>query len=129
MSINTENVHLTPYLAKHKIVNRVSLEEILQDFKSLEDLASANEELMNETTEEPENKVLKSEYKMYLQIQDFRRPKMQESHSSGSKYRKLNKSYSLQEMKEMGLEVKSPRRGSLHQKFDHHAVILSEFIL
>lgn len=130
MSINTKNNHLTPYLVKHPgLTSRISFEEILQDFKSLEDLASGVEFDSHKIDQNEDNITLKTEYQRYLQIQDFRRPKMQENQGTGSKFNHLNRSYSMQEMKTIGLELKPFRRGSSQQKFQDKELILSEFIL
>lgn len=122
MSIETKHPHL-PSLVKRRYSSRVSVEEILADFKSLEDLGHSN----ISTTEDYETPV-RENYKKYLQLRDFRRFRSYECQDIGSKFRKLNKSYSLQEMKEAGFELKSERYGP-QQKFQDHSLILSEFIL
>lgn len=101
----------------------MSFEEIVEDFKSLENL-SATIETMRPSNE---NYIVEQEYKQFLQLQDYRRPKFQEN-CSGGKFRKLNRSYSLQEMRDNGLQVKPNRRLS-QQKNSDHALILSEFIM
>lgn len=133
MSISTQHTHLTPYLVKHRVTNvlpsnRISFEEILQDFNSLEDLAITVD--LEGNGNHTENKPLTSEYEKFVQMQDFRRPKMQENNSAyDSKYRKLNRSYSMHEMRKMGVELESLKRRSSQYKFQDHTFILSEFIL
>lgn len=123
MSIETKHLHL-PSLVKRHNSSRVSVEEILADFKSLEDLGHNN---TSSTTEDYEIPV-RENYKKYLQLRDFRRLHSYDCQDVGSKFRKLNRSYSLQEIKEAGLELKSERKGP-HQKYQDHSLILSEFIL
>lgn len=124
MSIKIEHPHLTPLVKRHSS-SRVSVEEILADFKSLEDLGHSN---ISSTTEDYETPV-RANYKKYLQLRDFRRFRSYECQNIGSKFRKLNKSYSLQEMKEAGFELKSERMEQKQQKLQDHSLILSEFIL
>lgn len=123
MSIETKHLHL-PSLVKRHNSSRVSVEEILADFKSLEDLGHSN---TSSTTEDYETPV-RENYKKYLQLRDFRRFRSYECQDMGSKFRKLNRSYSLQEIKEAGLELKSERKGP-QQKYQDQSLILSEFIL
>lgn len=123
MSIETKHPHQPPLMKRHNS-SRVSVEEILADFKSLEDFEHSN---MSSTTEDYETPV-RENYKKYLQLCDYRRFRSYECQDMGNKFRKLNKSYSFQEMKEAGFELKSERKGPL-QKFQDHSLILSEFIL
>lgn len=110
---------------KHRIRSRVSLTEILDDFKSLEDLANSLD-IFAQRKEEEDND--KNSYKGYLQLKDFRRPKLQECVNIGCKFIKLNRSYSLQEMRENGLQLTSTV-GKLQSNTQTHSFILSEFIL
>lgn len=123
MSIETKHTHL-PSLVKRHNTSRVSVEEILEDFKSLEDIEHGN---VPSTAEDDEISV-RANYKKYLQLHDFRRFRSYECQDIGNKFRKLNNSYSLQEMKEEGFELKSECKGP-QQKFQDHSLILSEYIL
>lgn len=122
MSIETKHPRL-PYLVKRNSTSCVSVEEILADFKSLEDLEHSNIPSI-ESDETP----VRANYKKYLQLQDFRRFRSYECQDIGSKFRKFNKSYSLQEMKEGGLELKTEHKGP-QQKLQDHSLILSEYLL
>lgn len=107
------------------------MEEIIEDFKSLEDLAKSLEviETTSSDNEETHNTKECEKIKDYnLQLQDFRRPKLQE-YQSNNKYKKLNRSYSLKEMREHGLQVLSVTDSASQQKIINHPLILSEFIL
>lgn len=126
MSIDTKH-HLTPYSNKHNLSTRISFEEILKDFESLEDLAATVELPNSQVGIEPETFV-KEDCGKYLHLQDFRRPKVQERQSV-NKFCKLNKVYSLKEIKENGLQLKSISKVTSQQKTFPQSLILSEFIL
>lgn len=111
--------------------SRISFEEILDDFKSLEDLAS-NVTFTNghkETENDPEvmNTGMKDE--AYLQLQDFRRPKPNEPKNCSNRFRKMNRSYSMREFKKQGFQLKSLQRKDSQQKIVNSSFLLSEFIL
>lgn len=106
---------------KHKILNVYSLEKILEDFKSLEDESSHLEN--NHTFPQKVELNNVKEFKQCFQLQDFRRPKFQIIEN------KLNRSYSLNEIKEHGLQLKSISKASTQQKSLDHSILLSEFIL
>jgi hypothetical protein len=131
MSINSHHDHISPALAKPSVSSRIILQEVLSDFQSLDDLASVTENDIHENDLKTDKTVdeLESEYNKFLQITDFRRPKLQENQNCGTKFRKLNRSYSLQEIKEKGFELKTVRRGGSQQKYQDNALILSEFIM
>lgn len=108
----------------------MSYEEILDDFKSLENLAATMENV--DLTENDNNNTVEGDQKYkkysYLQLQDYRRPKFHESLVENIN-RKFNRSYTLQEMKDEGLEVTPMSRRTSQQKFSDNALLLSEFIL
>lgn len=113
MIIKTNHPHVS---SSNNNISCTTLVDIDNDFKSLEEL---------DVDVEIEN-VRKAEHDKYLQMQDYRRPKLQEGHRI-STYR-LNRSYSLKEMKQTGFQLKSEANSS-QQKFPHHQIILSEFII
>ncbi|KAJ2944771.1 hypothetical protein O0L34_g1660 [Tuta absoluta] len=129
LSIDTPHVPSKPSTSRHP--SNISVQEIISDFKSLDDLDS---------TAEPESSycggsktssmdVVTSSYKKYLHLQDYRRLKSFENPQSGTKFKKLNRTYSLQEMKEHGLQLQPSRKKPCHQKSIDQALILSEFIM
>lgn len=125
MSIDTKHHHPIFIIPRHLATSACSFDEILADFKLLENLAATVDLEISNT--EIEEKLVRPDYKKYMQLHDYRRLKSQES-NVGNKFRKLNRSYSLQEMKENGVELEpSSRRDSLQQKLNY--TILSEFIL
>lgn len=128
MTIETNRNSHTPFSIKHNIQSRVSFKEILDEFKSLEDLANTLDDNMSICGVEKDKEV-KQDYKRYLQLQDFRRPKLQECAMQGSnKFVKMNRSYSLQEIKEKGLQI-TPTTRLMQSNTQNHTLILSEFIL
>lgn len=115
-------------LGKDHVLNSLSVDEIIAEFKSLEDVV--DERNSNITKNQNYDKdVSLTPSRNELQMHDFRRPKLQEYTRVGNKFRKLNRVYSMDEMRKHGIELKSVRRGSLQQKHSEHVVILSEFIL
>lgn len=100
-------------------------EEIIEEFKSLENLDS-------ELIDEKEFNVVEKECDKFMQLNDYRRPKYQEQTAPCiSKFRKLNKSHTMQEMRKKDLELKliaMDKRMSKHRISDH-GLILTEFIL
>lgn len=122
MSIDTKHIYI-PRLVHRHVSSPASLHEILADFKSLEDLAVIETESKDDEDDLPRNN-----YKTYLQIHDYRRPKAQENYTV-TKFRKLNRSYSMQELKEKGVQMQPLKRGYSQPKCSGHALILSEFIL
>lgn len=125
MSISTNHSHSAPYLAKSKIKSRVSLEEILDDFKSLENLA-ATVHLQNHM-ESGKNET--KEDMAFLQLQDFRRPKLQEAQNSTNKLNKLNRSYTMYEIRTHGFELKTLQKEDFYHKMPSKSFLLSEYIL
>ncbi|KAH9636656.1 hypothetical protein HF086_003474 [Spodoptera exigua] len=96
MTINTRQSHVkTPSI--HRKFSK-SLDDIMKEFESLKDVVVESKSVNR-------NNRMKVEYGEYLQIQDYRRPKLQEANRMTTF--KFNRSYSLKEMKQQGFELKS----------------------
>lgn len=128
MSIETKHVQSSPFSFKHKVQSRVSLTEILDDFKTLDDLDHSSNDSVENSSKKVTETTVRAEYKKYLQLQDFRRPKLQECVCTVNKYQKLNRSYTVQEIRENGLQL-IPPRGKSQCIMQNSNLILSEYIL
>lgn len=116
MTIKTRHSYVkTPSI--HRKFSK-SLDDIMKEFESLEDVALESNRVNS-------NNRMKVEYDKYLQLQDYRRPKLQEANKISTF--KFNRSYSLKEIKQQGFELKSA--GYTQQLKTHHPIILSEFIM
>ena len=98
-----------------KNISSITLDDIKREFESLEDLSVDVENINN----------CKTDYDEFPQNEDYRRPKLQEGNKTSSF--KLNRSYSMKEMKQNGLQLRSNSKSS--QQFPCHSIILSEFII
>lgn len=100
----------------------MSVEEILEDFESLEDAASSVE--LTENAADDETKQTKG----FLQLQDFRRPKLQEPLTT-NRFSNMSRSYTKLEIKTQGFELKTLQREDSHQKISEKSFLLTEYIL
>lgn len=100
----------------------VIFEEVLEDFKSIEECAKGIEVTTSDEEIKGHNNI------EYLQLQDFRRPKLIEYNTDRTSYRIMNRSYSMKEIQHNDLELRATRSSS-QNKLTDHSFILSEFLL
>lgn len=119
MTIKSKHTYGTTSL-DYSRASSTTIDDILNDFKSLEEFAA------DVDIEDKSDKGIKAEYEQYHQILDYRRPKFLEGNKISTL--RYNRSYTMQEIKRNGFYLKS-EENSTQQKFSHHPLILSEFIL